>query len=278
MRFSGSPTFPLLVCLALLATGTAPALLGPSLGAALGASFAFAAIAEAALRRERRRLLGPAFAAVLGLGLLIGPGMAPAFAPWGVYAVALVLVGELIGARAARLHREAVTDPLTGLLNREGLRQAATRAAARCRKRGEPLTLVHLDLDDFKEVNDSFGHAAGDRLLRDCAASWSAALAPADRLARVGGDEFLLLLPGRDREGAERLVERLRFGSPTGWSHGCAELAADEDLENCLLHADAALYAAKDRREPRPDRADRRGRRHTRLEGRPTVARRVHAR
>jgi diguanylate cyclase (GGDEF)-like protein len=198
---------------------------------------------------------------------------------WAVFAVALLAVGELIGARAARLHQGAVTDPLTGLLNREGLREAAARAAAGCGKRRLPLTVVHLDLDDFKEVNDSFGHAAGDRLLRACAEGWSAALGDGDALARVGGDEFLLLLPGSDRAAAERLVERMRFGSPIGWSHGCAELGPDDDLETCLLHADAALYAAKDRRVPRRLRAERRARRQpTRLEGRPPVARPAHAR
>jgi GGDEF domain-containing protein len=278
MHFPKSPTFSLLALAALLATVAAPALLAPPVGAAVGASFAFAATAEAALRREPRRLLTLAFVSALGLGLLVGGG-AGTLGEWAVYAVALVFVAELIGARAARLHREAVTDPLTGLLNREGLREVAGRAAARCRKRGLPLTLVHLDLDDFKEVNDSFGHVAGDRLLRDCAEGWSAALGAEDALARVGGDEFLLLLPGSDRAAAERLVERLRFGSPTGWSHGCAEFGADDDLESCLLHADAALYAAKERREPRLSRADRRGRRHpSRLEGRPLAARRVHAR
>jgi diguanylate cyclase (GGDEF)-like protein len=254
------------------------ALLVPPLGATLGASLAFAATADAALRRERRRVLTLAFSVALGLGLLVGQGGGE-LPQWAIFAVALVFVGELIGARAARLHHEAVTDPLTGLLNREGLREAAATAAAGCRNHRLPLTVVHLDLDDFKEVNDNFGHAAGDRLLRACAEGWSTALGNGDALARVGGDEFLLLLPGSDRAAAERLVERMRFGSPIGWSHGCAELGPDDDLESCLLHADAALYAAKDRRVPRLLRAERRARRQpTRLEGRPPVARRAHAR
>jgi GGDEF domain-containing protein len=278
MPFPKSPVFFLLAFAAPLAMAASAALLAPPLGAAVGASLAFAATAEAALRREHRRVLTLAFVVALGLGLLVGQG-GGALPQWVVFAVALVAVGELIGARAARLHHEAVTDPLTGVLNREGLREAAARAAAGCRKRRLPLTVVHLDLDDFKEVNDNFGHAAGDRLLRDCAESWSAALADGDALARVGGDEFLLLLPGSDRAAAERLVERMRFGSPIGWSHGCAELGADDDLESCLLHADAALYAAKDRRVPRLLRAERRARRHpTRLQGRPPVARPAHAR
>ncbi|HEY0279946.1 MAG TPA: GGDEF domain-containing protein [Solirubrobacterales bacterium] len=278
MPFPKSPVFSLLAFAAALATAASAALLAPPLGATLGASLAFGATADAALRRERRRVLTFAFIVALGLGLLVGEG-GGGLAQWAVFAASLLAVGELIGARAERLHHDAITDPLTGLLNREGLREAAASAAASCRKHRLPLTVAHLDLDHFKEVNDSFGHAAGDELLRACAAGWSAALADGDALARVGGDEFLLLLPGSDRATAERLVERMRFGSPIGWSHGCAELGPDDDLESCLLHADAALYAAKDRRVPRLLRAEHRARRQpSRLEGRPPVARPAHAR
>jgi diguanylate cyclase (GGDEF)-like protein len=256
MTLRKPPPFLLLALAALLATAAAPTLLAPPVGAAVGACLAFAVTAEAALRREARRVLTFAFVAALGVGLLVGAG-GGGLGEWAVYGVALVFVGELIGARAARLHRQAVTDPLTGLLNREGLREAAATAVASCRKRDLPLTLVHLDLDHFKDVNDSFGHVAGDRVLRESAERWSTALGAGDTLARVGGDEFLFLLPGSDRAAAERLVERLRFRSPIGWSHGSAELGPDDDLESCLLHADAALYAAKDRRDPRRCRSAR---------------------
>ncbi|HTT94516.1 MAG TPA: GGDEF domain-containing protein [Solirubrobacterales bacterium] len=252
-------------------------MLEPPLGTALAVAVAFASTVEASLRRDRRRVLTLAFVGALGLGLLLGDGGLP-LAQWSIYAVALIVVGEQVGTRAGQLRREALTDPLTGLLNRAGLHEAATRAAADCRRRGRRLTVVHLDLDDFKRVNDNFGHATGDRLLRGCAAGWSSLLGAEDVLARVGGDEFLLLLPGSDRAEAERLVERLRFRSPIGWSHGCAELTAADDFESCLLRADAALYAAKDRRDPQRLGADHRGRRHlTQLEERFPLARRVHA-
>ena len=212
MPFPKSPVFFLLAIAALFATAASAALLASPLGAAVGASLAFAATAEAALRREHRRVLTLAFVVALGLGLLVGHG-GGALPQWAVFAVALGLVGELIGARAARLHHGAVTDPLTGLLNREGLREAAARAVVGCRKDRLPLTVVHLDLDHFKEVNDNFGHASGDSLLRACAESWSAALADGEALARVGGDEFLLLLPGSDRPAAESSSSARRRGS-----------------------------------------------------------------
>jgi GGDEF domain-containing protein len=143
------------------------------------------------------------------------------------------------------LGRMATTDPLTGLRDRRGLELAAQRALTDCRRAGVPLSVVHLDLDDFKAINDNFGHAVGDRVLCDCAKYWTAMLDPDQILARVGGDEFILVLPGSDRIEAEMLLAGLRFGSPTPWSHGIAELRADDDLERCLLRADAALYAAK---------------------------------
>lgn len=151
-------------------------------------------------------------------------------------ALALLTLGQM-----------AVTDSLTGLRDRRGLQAAAGLALADCRRSGAPLSVVHLDLDDFKSINDNFGHAVGDRVLCDCAKYWTAMLAPHQVLARVGGDEFILVLPGSDRIEAEMLVASLRFGSPTGWSYGIAELRVDDDLERCLLRADAALYTAKQR-------------------------------
>lgn len=236
---------PLAICL----TAAVAALLDHTLGSALAAGLAFGVTAEAGVSRSRRRarVVALAFVVAIGVGLWIGERRDPV-GQWAIYAVALAIVVEVVGARAARLHRTAITDPLTGLLDRQGLSEAAGRAMRHCRRRGEPLTVVHIDLDEFKLVNDSFGHAEGDRVLRECAAGWASVIGPGDTLARVGGDEFLLVLPGSDRPDAERLVEQMRFRSPTGWSYGIARLRRDGDLDQCLLHADTALYAAKDRR------------------------------
>lgn len=249
--------FLLLTPLAVLAAAAAAAF-GQPLGAAVAAALAFGIAAEAAVSRSRRcgRAIALAFLVAIGVGLAVGHRHEP-LGQWAIYAVALTAVVELVGARAARLRHSAITDPLTGLLDRQGLWEAAERAVRRCRRDGEPLTVVHIDLDAFKLVNDSFGHAEGDRLLRECAAGWTPVIGSADTLARVGGDEFLLVLPGSDRADAERLVERLRFRSPTGWSHGIARLREEESLEDCLLRADADLYAAKDARAPRPPAAHR---------------------
>ncbi|HEY2056692.1 MAG TPA: GGDEF domain-containing protein [Solirubrobacterales bacterium] len=245
-------SFFVLTPLAIVATAAAAALLDHALGSAVAAGLAFGITAEAGVSRGRRcgRAVALGFVAAIGIGLSLGHRH-DALEQWAIYSVALTMVVEVVGARAARLHHSAITDPLTGLFDRKGLWEAAEQAKRRCRRDARPLTLVHIDLDEFKLVNDSFGHAEGDRLLRECADSWTPVIGPDDTLARMGGDEFLLVLPGSDRADAERLVERLRFRSPTGWSHGSARLRDDESLEDCLLRADAALYAAKDECRPR---------------------------
>ena len=122
--------------------------------------------------------------------------------------------------------------------------EAALRAAAAS---GTPLAVALLDLDRFKDLNDAFGHAAGDRLLRELAARWSNAVRGRDVLARLGGDEFGLLLPDCDEQGALTLVERLRADMPSEHtcSAGIAAWRPGETDEALLARADDALYAAK---------------------------------
>jgi diguanylate cyclase (GGDEF)-like protein len=239
-----------------LATVGVAVLIPAPLGTAFAVGIALSVAVGAAAHAGRRTRRGGALAAVLALALgLLLAGAAEPVAQWAPCAGAIVLAAEIVGIRVDRLRLISITDPLTGLLDRQGLWEAARKAIATCRRTGRPLTLAQLDLDEFKAVNDSFGHAAGDRLLRECGDSWTAELGGEQVLARVGGDEFLLLLPGSDLDAAERLLERLRFRSPAPWSHGTAQLRADDDLDACLLRADAALYAAKARRRVRRTRA-----------------------
>ncbi len=166
----------------------------------------------------------------------------------------VVLIGELVttGVVVGLLSRSIATattaaevDVLTGLPNRRGTenRLAASLAA----HRGDaPLSLAVLDLDHFKQVNDTTGHAAGDELLRRAATAWSALLPPSAVLGRWGGDEFVLVVR-LDPAGAADLTDRLRSALPTGRSctAGVTGLAAGDDLDTALPRADQALYAAK---------------------------------
>lgn len=143
-----------------------------------------------------------------------------------------------------RAERQARRDPLTDALNRRGLVLLGERALALAERSGESLVLAIVDLDDFKEVNDAGGHAAGDEALRACSAAWARGLGPRDLVARIGGDEFALVIHADERAAAERLA-RLRAESPHVWTWGLAERAPGDTLDRLMLRADEALYRGK---------------------------------
>jgi len=117
---------------------------------------------------------------------------------------------EALRAATAELLHLTRLDPLTELLNRRGMQDALARVAERVRKGDPPFTALLVDLDGFKQVNDRHGHAAGDRVLQETARRIRNAVRPTDVVARIGGDEFLLALPGHSAAQALRLAERVR--------------------------------------------------------------------
>lgn len=165
----------------------------------------------------------------------------------------ILLTTAILALEAERAHaaveRMARTDALTGALNRQGLAVEAVGLTE--------AGIIVADLDHFKAINDRFGHAAGDAVLRDFAARAAALLPEGGHLARLGGEEFGIVLPGRDHHATTYLAERLRraVGSlPVPWkassipitvSIGVAMLKAGEDLTESLERADKALYDAK---------------------------------
>jgi diguanylate cyclase (GGDEF)-like protein len=153
----------------------------------------------------------------------------------------------------AQLARLALTDRLTGLSNRHAGERALERDAARARRAGSPFSLALLDLDNFKQVNDRYGHAVGDEILRQVSQVLASTFRASDLAVRWGGDEFLILLPDVAAKGAGIFAERARMqietltfaGGNVTISGGVVEMGKDESPRDALERADAQLYEAK---------------------------------
>jgi diguanylate cyclase (GGDEF)-like protein len=156
------------------------------------------------------------------------------------------------------LQVQAMTDPLTRVLNRRALESMVASAIERCRRVGQPLSAIVIDLDDFKEINDSRGHRAGDMTLVGAARCLETGLRESDSIARVGGDEFVIVLPNCGRGSAQEIAERLRVTLELQkivvgeeWiqiraSFGVATLEDSmSDWEELIAECDRAVYTAK---------------------------------
>ncbi len=206
--------------------------------------------------------------------LLLGSGEAH-FDRWLDVVVSVGVVAtvvELLSARNRRLVEELVAearrDKLTGLLNRRGFVERATAELARSRRETTWLGVASFDLDHFKAINDEFGHEVGDRVLVKVAELFREEVRDSDVLARMGGEEFVALLPGEGPDDAAALAERVRsrlavLEDPmlpgVTVSAGVVSVVAPADLDGLLRDADRALYEAKFSgrnrtvRSPRPE-------------------------
>jgi diguanylate cyclase (GGDEF)-like protein len=147
----------------------------------------------------------------------------------------------------AAAESEARTDALTGVPNRRGLFETIEREIARAGRQGSPLCLAVIDLDNFKLFNDRFGHSEGDMLLVEAVHAWGGALRGGDMLARLGGEEFVVVLPATDIGGAWKVIDRLRAGTPRGetCSAGIARWRPREKGDELIRRADDTMYEAK---------------------------------
>ncbi len=154
---------------------------------------------------------------------------------------------------AQEVYKMALLDPLTGLFNRRYIEQRLEDEIKRCERHGRGLSVILFDLDEFKQVNDTYGHGAGDSLLKAFAERLSKATRGSDASARYGGDEFLVVLPECKPENVQNVLKRLEGirveiegrSLPIALSAGWAELHSGESATELLARADAALYANK---------------------------------
>ena len=151
----------------------------------------------------------------------------------------------------------AFRDPLTGAGNRVALDKTLSREIELAKRHGQDLSILMLDLDHFKRVNDEFGHGMGDRVLKEAVLSMTDCIRQTDMCFRYGGEEFLIMLSSAEEAGALRIAERirmsineLRFTGDKGTlqvsaSIGCSSLKGDDSMESLITRADEALYVAK---------------------------------
>jgi diguanylate cyclase (GGDEF)-like protein len=237
------------------------------------------ALLVAACFRPQSSLHGPwrmvvAFGAFTMVVLTFGRGYLGAFTdlypsfltphPWNVAAMFMTsllpplmnfaMLGGWHEEAEKALHQQAVTDSLTHLLNHRGWHEVARPLLANAHRHDLPLALLMLDIDHFKRINDSLGHEAGDRALEALGRLLHEALRASDVAARIGGEEFCLLLPGSDAGAAQQLDQRLRqqlpalearLGHALDFSSGLALRQPAETLEALMARADTALYTAK---------------------------------
>jgi diguanylate cyclase (GGDEF)-like protein len=189
------------------------------------------------------------------LDLSAGSDATSSFIWLGVFCLFMLLVAQVEDALGRSEHL-ALRDPLTGLLNRRGLEAEGPRLIERAIRGGQGVSVVMVDCDRFKGINDGFGHRAGDETLKFLAETLQANTRSSDVISRLGGDEFVLVLSSVDHAEAEMAVSRIERAFAEGMaergfdaslSAGCAQSSAEvHDLRSLLAIADEAMYLRKE--------------------------------
>jgi diguanylate cyclase (GGDEF)-like protein len=219
---------------------------GPTVESQAAALFyGFLSAFASAFLVRRQAIAYVTLAGVLYLAALLTHWREQMATQWTINMFAIVVPCLVIGTLVARLRLLALHDTLTGLPNRRLLYETLASQINVASRDGRAIAIAAIDLDGLKRVNDTEGHAAGDRLLRSAAKGWTSALRVGDSLARVGGDEFVLVMSGTDLVGAHEAVQRLRDATPQVEFSAGVVCWTGQSIDELLRRADAGLYAAK---------------------------------
>lgn len=200
----------------------------------------------AALFSTRRRLAGHLTLMITAyLAAVVIHDVLPTVLFAVIATVIVASVGIVTHGLVSQLHRLSHIDPLTGALNRRGLEQQAGAVRSVAARAAQPTAVAIVDLDEFKVFNDTHGHIAGDVLLCSVVNDLHSRLRPHDLVARFGGDEFVVVLPGSTEAEAYSAIHRAALASDHPWTWGLAAWAPDEELWDALDRADRVLYDAK---------------------------------
>lgn len=189
-----------------------------------------------------------------GLAVLPGAVVARLAATLAAVSVFSAIFVRIIGAQQRELREQALTDPLTGLSNRTHLTSSLQQAVERHRRSGTPMAILTVDLDHFKNVNDTLGHDAGDRLLKSVGQLLQGGVRRSDQVFRLGGEEFLVVLYATNLGSARSVAEKTRQAIAeiavlparrVTASIGVAELQRDEDWMAWMKRCDEKVYQAK---------------------------------
>lgn len=157
----------------------------------------------------------------------------------------LVIGVEVFSRIRANADGLAARDGLTGVANRRWAAQVVERHLSRVADRGVPFSIIMVDIDGLRAVNNLHGHRAGDALLIEACRHWERHLRSSDLLTRIGGDEFMIIVPGATAIEAFALKKRLREGAGVSWSAGVAQARADDSLASLMHRADVRMYRQK---------------------------------
>lgn len=223
---------------------------GTQVAGGMGFHLVLAVVFAAAFFHRRDVMYVLALSGVTSLAALVADGLQiEDVLAWLPMMLALCGAGLVLSAVTRRADTLAYGDPLTGVANRRGWDVVFAEAAGRHHRGGRVMSVLLIDLDNFKAVNDRFGHGGGDDVLKRATDSWRGLLRTGDTLARLGGDEFALLLEGVHHMQAMEIGARLvsAVGEQTGvtCSIGVATLVAGGDPDLLIAAADSRLYAAK---------------------------------